>query len=39
MNSKIIDKIQNLLELAYDAPNDEEDQTALLMVKDLWWNR
>ena len=35
MNSKIIDKIQNLLELAYDAPNDEEGQTALLMAQRL----
>ena len=24
MDNKIIEKIQNLLELAYDAPNDEE---------------
>lgn len=24
MESKIIEKVQNLLELAYDAPNDEE---------------
>lgn len=32
MDNKIIEKIQNLLELAYDAPNDEEGQTALLMA-------
>ncbi|HEM6115814.1 TPA: DUF2786 domain-containing protein [Streptococcus suis] len=35
MESKIIEKIQNLLELAYDAPNDEEGQTALLMAQKL----
>lgn len=35
MDSKIIDKIQNLLELSYDAPNDEEGQTALLMAQKL----
>ncbi|CQR25169.1 hypothetical protein BN1356_01512 [Streptococcus varani] len=35
MSEKIIKKIQNLLELAYDAPNDEEGQTALLMAQKL----
>ncbi|HEN7774867.1 TPA: DUF2786 domain-containing protein [Streptococcus agalactiae] len=35
MESKIIEKIQNLLELAYDAPDDEEGQTALLMAQKL----
>lgn len=35
MNNKVIFKIQNLLELAYDAPNDEERQTALLMAQKL----
>ena len=35
MDNKIIEKIQNLLELAYDAPNDEEGQTALLMAQRL----
>lgn len=35
MNDKIISKVQNLLELAYDAPNDEEGQTALLMAQKL----
>lgn len=35
MSEKIIVKIQNLLELAYDAPNDEEGQTALLMAQKL----
>lgn len=35
METKIIEKIQNLLELAYDAPNDEEGQTALLMAQKL----
>ena len=35
MESKIIEKIQNLLGLAYDAPNDEEGQTALLMAQKL----
>ena len=35
MDNKIIEKIQNLLELAYDAPNDEEGQTALLMAQKL----
>ena len=35
MNSKIISKVQNLLELAYDAPDDEEGQTALLMAQKL----
>lgn len=35
MNNKVIFKIQNLLELAYDAPNDEEGQTALLMAQRL----
>ncbi|HEL0231607.1 TPA: DUF2786 domain-containing protein [Streptococcus equi subsp. zooepidemicus] len=35
MESKIIEKVQNLLELAYDAPNDEEGQTALLMAQRL----
>ena len=35
MDNKIIDKIQNLLELSYDAPNDEEGQTALLMAQKL----
>ncbi|MDV6000860.1 DUF2786 domain-containing protein [Streptococcus canis] len=35
MESKIIEKVQNLLELAYDAPNDEEGQTALLMAQKL----
>lgn len=33
MTNKIVDKIQNLLELAYDAPDDEEGQTALLMAQ------
>ncbi|EHI68566.1 hypothetical protein STRIC_0614 [Streptococcus ictaluri 707-05] len=33
MENKIIGKVQNLLELAYDAPNDEEWQTALLMAQ------
>lgn len=35
MESKIIEKVQKLLELAYDAPNDEEGQTALLMAQKL----
>lgn len=35
MNDKIILKVQNLLELAYDAPNDEEGQSALLMAQKL----
>lgn len=35
METKIIEKIQNLLELAYDAPNDEEGQTAFLMAQKL----
>ena len=35
MTNKIIDKVKNLLELAYDAPNDEEGQTALLMAQKL----
>lgn len=35
MSEKIIEKVQNLLELAYDAPNDEEGQTALLMAQRL----
>lgn len=35
MENKIVQKIQNLLELAYDAPNDEEGQTALLMAQKL----
>lgn len=35
MNDKIILKVQNLLELAYDAPNDEEGQSALLMTQKL----
>lgn len=35
MDSKIISKIQNLLELAYDSPSDEEGQTALLMAQKL----
>lgn len=35
MNNKIILKVQNLLELAYDAPNDEEGQSALLMAQKL----
>ncbi|MEY8463403.1 DUF2786 domain-containing protein [Streptococcus merionis] len=35
MYNKIIFKVQNLLELAYDAPNDEEGQTALLMAQKL----
>ena len=35
MESKIIEKVQNLLELAYDAPNDEEGQTALLIAQRL----
>lgn len=35
MDNKIIEKIQNLLELSYDAPNDEEGQTALLMAQRL----
>lgn len=35
MNNKVIFKIQNLLELAYDAPNDEEGQTAILMAQKL----
>lgn len=35
MDNKIIDKIQNLLELSYDAPDDEEGQTALLMAQKL----
>ncbi|MBF0786969.1 MULTISPECIES: DUF2786 domain-containing protein [unclassified Streptococcus] len=35
MDNKIISKVQNLLELAYDAPNDEEGQTALLMAQKL----
>lgn len=35
MDNKIIDKIQNLLELSYDAPNDEEGQTAILMAQKL----
>src|SRR3712207_3499941 len=35
MENKIIGKVQNLLELAYDAPNDEERQTALLMAQKL----
>ena len=32
MDNKIIDKIQNLLELSYDAPNDEEGQTAFALL-------
>lgn len=35
MENKIIGKIQNLLELAYDTPDDEEGQTALLMAQKL----
>lgn len=35
MDNKIISKVQNLLELAYDAPSDEEGQTALLMAQKL----
>ena len=35
MDNKIIEKIQNLLELSYDAPNDEEGQTTLLMAQRL----
>lgn len=35
MSDKIIVKVQNLLELAYDAPNDEEGQSALLMAQKL----
>ncbi len=35
MDNKTIEKIQNLLELAYDAPNDEEGQTALLIAQRL----
>lgn len=35
MENKIVQKIQNLLELAYDAPHDEEGQTALLMAQKL----
>lgn len=35
MSEKIIKKVKNLLELAYDAPNDEEGQTALLMAQKL----
>ncbi|MFS5168044.1 DUF2786 domain-containing protein [Streptococcus agalactiae] len=35
MDNKIISKVQNLLELAYDAPGDEEGQTALLMAQKL----
>lgn len=35
MDNKILSKVQNLLELAYDAPNDEEGQTALLMAQKL----
>lgn len=35
MDNKIISKVQNLLELSYDAPNDEEGQTALLMAQKL----
>ncbi|MFM0817933.1 DUF2786 domain-containing protein, partial [Streptococcus suis] len=35
MGNKIIGKIQNLLELAYDTPDDEEGQTALLMAQKL----
>ncbi|HEP2968741.1 TPA: DUF2786 domain-containing protein [Streptococcus pyogenes] len=35
MDNKVISKIQNLLELAYDAPDDEEGQTALLMAQKL----
>lgn len=35
MDNKIISKVQNLLELTYDAPNDEEGQTALLMAQKL----
>lgn len=35
MSDKIILKVQNLLELAYDAPNDEEGQSALLMAQKL----
>lgn len=35
MNDKIILKVQNLLELAYDAPNDEEGQSAILMAQKL----
>ncbi|WP_449448653.1 DUF2786 domain-containing protein [Streptococcus suis] len=35
MDNKIVSKVQNLLELAYDAPNDEEGQTALLMAQRL----
>ena len=36
MDIKIIEKYKNLLELAYDAPNDEEGQTALLMAQRLY---
>ncbi|EGS26876.1 DUF2786 domain-containing protein [Streptococcus agalactiae] len=35
MSEKIIEKVKNLLELAYDSPNDEEGQTALLMAQKL----
>ncbi|MGT2755184.1 DUF2786 domain-containing protein [Streptococcus ovis] len=35
MSEKIIEKVKNLLDLAYDAPNDEEGQTALLMAQKL----
>lgn len=35
MSEKIIEKVRNLLELAYDAPGDEEGQTALLMAQKL----
>ena len=35
MSDKIIVKVQNVLELAYDAPNDEEGQSALLMAQKL----
>ena len=35
MSDKIILKVQNLLELAYDAPHDEEGQSALLMAQKL----
>lgn len=35
MELKIIEKVKNLLELAYDSPNDEEGQTALLMAQKL----
>lgn len=35
MENKIVQKIKNLLELAYDTPNDEEGQSALLMAQKL----